>query len=65
MRSDMYNFSINTPIMDGLNPTLDWICALTSKMEAIYQKQLGLNPTLDWICALTKNTLTTAFPSKS
>ncbi len=46
-------------VVVGLNPTLDWICALTFfRMLLSEQGTDGLNPTLDWICALTtKNPL--------
>ena len=38
----------------SLNPTLDWICALTFHSPCCSRKQpFRLNPTLDWICALT------------
>ena len=36
-----------------LNPTLDWICALTRTSSTQSAKKGSLNPTLDWICALT------------
>ena len=37
-----------------LNPTLDWICALTyTTYDVTKAEHGGLNPTLDWICALT------------
>jgi len=39
----------------GLNPTLDWICALTYiEVACDAASHSGLNPTLDWICALTE-----------
>ena len=38
----------------SLNPTLDWICALTFRYAHFeVDMEFGLNPTLDWICALT------------
>jgi len=41
-------------VLESLNPTLDWICALTADEEAEAEAETaGLNPTLDWICALT------------
>ena len=54
MRSDVIKIS-KLRVMLGLNPTLDWICALTlpsvcSNLDSV----LSLNPTLDWICALTE-----------
>ena len=37
-----------------LNPTLDWICALTPGDDSLEERGWTcLNPTLDWICALT------------
>ena len=40
-------------VLMGLNPTLDWICALTFWDVLRKSSQFSLNPTLDWICALT------------
>ena len=41
----------------SLNPTLDWICALTQRtFEPDFYTNMRLNPTLDWICALTSCT---------
>ena len=50
--------------LTGLNPTLDWICALTildgtSKLAP----EVRLNPTLDWICALTDKILNKVMPT--
>ena len=46
-----------SPRTNGLNPTLDWICALTDGVRYLAQGVgAGLNPTLDWICALTSMT---------
>ena len=38
-----------------LNPTLDWIYALTPLAKHIATPENRLNPTLDWIYALTAN----------
>ena len=55
MCSDKMQFRILPKSLKGsLNPTLDWICALTKSFCNSQKKAWkGLNPTLDWICALT------------
>jgi len=45
----------NKECVKCLNPTLDWICALTVIMFGFLTLLIiRLNPTLDWICALTE-----------
>ena len=54
MCSDLQSIREEAQRKEGLNPTLDWICALTSgSVLFVHNLNERLNPTLDWICALT------------
>ena len=63
MRSDMLSLRAAANFHLRLNPTLIWICALTTGDKRARLGKFGLNPTLIWICALTEELIDDGFDS--